>query len=105
MYIYIYIYTYIYICICSKKDKRYALKMCPPGCCQSTNGLMVTHSLEHMMHGYTFLVPINSKSAQQSKQVKQSYHEVIDKFVITGRAHCHIICLFDYIYITLILLL
>ena len=33
--------------------------MCPPGYLH--NGLLGTHTLEHMMYGYTFLVPMNQK--------------------------------------------
>ena len=40
--------------------------MCPPG--YHRNSFVATHELGYMMYGYTLLVPINQKSAQQAKQ-------------------------------------
>ena len=40
--------------------------MCLPG--YYHNGFVATHALGHMMYGYTLLVTMNQKSAQQAKQ-------------------------------------
>ena len=37
--------------------------MCPPG--YHHNGYVANHTLGHIMYGYTLLVPMNQKSAQQ----------------------------------------
>ena len=40
------------------------------------NGLMTTHALEHMMYGYTLLVPINQRLLQKSsKEYNMSGHK------------------------------
>ena len=40
--------------------------MCPPG--YHHNGFVANHALGHMMYGYTLLVPMNERVAQQAKQ-------------------------------------
>ena len=73
--------------------------MGPPGYYQSANVFMATHALGHMIDGYTLLVAMNQRRVlnKSSKVTMRSF----DKFIITGKAYCHIFCLFDYIYITL----
>ena len=40
------------------------------------NGLVTTHALEHMMHGYTLLVPINQRLLKKpSKEYNMSGHK------------------------------
>ena len=46
-------YVCIYIYICNYEVMR---TMCPP--CYHGTGFVATHAFGHMMHGYTFLVPI-----------------------------------------------
>ena len=81
--------------ISQKQDERniYVIMktMCPPG--YHHNGFVATHALEHMMYGYTLLVPMNQRVLNKlSKEHNISGHK------------WHIL-FHDNIYITLILLL
>ena len=64
--------------ISQKQDGRniYAIMkiMCPPG--YHHNGFMETHALEHMMYGYTLLVPMNQRVlSKPSKEHNISSHK------------------------------
>ena len=48
--------------------------MCPPG--YHHNGFVATHTLGHMMHGYTLLVPMNKRMLNKlSKEHNISGHK------------------------------
>ena len=42
--------------------------MCPPCYYQNANGFMVTHALERMMYGYTWLVPMIQRVLNKSNK-------------------------------------
>ena len=75
-----YICIYIYIC-------NYVIMktMCSPG--YHHNGFMVTHTLEHMMYGYTLLVPMNQRVLNKLSKERNI------KYIISY------ICIILYIYI------
>ena len=50
--------------------------MCSSSYYQSANGLVVTHTLGHMMYGYTLLVPMNQRVLNKlSKERNVSGHK------------------------------
>ena len=68
-------------------------RMYPPGYHHS--GFVATHSLGHMMYGYTLLVPTNQRvlnKLSKEHNISDPRHIVMLSqkriVVITGRAHC-----------------
>ena len=45
--------------------------MCPPG--YHHNGFLATHALEHMMYGYTLLVPVNQRVLNKLSKEHNTY--------------------------------
>ena len=76
IHIYIYIYIYIYIIYIYIFLYIYAImkKMCPTG--YHNNGFVTVQALEHMMYGYTLLVPMSQRVLNKpSKKRNVSGHK------------------------------